>query len=162
MKLTNVLFLLSLIPSVLSAGHDAHSSSDDAHGMYEDIMAEVEDPEMVEGVVAELAGIGTDVSTAMLTEIASEVVNMTPATTGLEGVSDIANRILSAIAAVEAGATGVPGGASDLVQQVIYEILGTASPSPTPAPTVFEAEEPKRGQTTAIGRKDQGLRKQRK
>merc|ERR1711971_863587 len=54
---------------------------------------------------------------------------------GEEGIASIATSILDAISAVEESATGVTGGASDLVQQVINEVLGTASP--TPAPTVY-------------------------
>ena len=133
MKVFNIVFLLSIVPCILSAGHEEHSSDD-----HEVFLGDVEDQEMVDEVVA-LASNSTDVSTDTLTEIASEVINMTVISTGEEAVADVANSILKAIAAVEESTTSVTGNAGDLVTQVINEVLGTDSP--TLAPTVFVPEE---------------------
>jgi len=119
MKLINVFSFLFLIPSALSAGHEV-----------EEVVSAIT---MNETVPMEM------MTEDMLTEIASEVMNTTVASMGEEGIANVASTILDAIAAVEESATGFTGGASDLVQQVINEVLGTASP--TPAPTVYVAPE---------------------
>ena len=78
---------------------------------------------MVNEVVS-LSSNGTDVYEDILTQIALGVVNMTVTSAGEEAVTDIANSILEAIAAVEQSATSVPGSVNDLVNQVINEVLG--------------------------------------
>lgn len=69
--------------------------------------------------VASLASNGSDISTDVLTEIASEVINATLASVGEKVLTDIDNSILSAITAVEESTTGITGSAGDLVTQVI-------------------------------------------
>ena len=133
MKLFNIVFLLSIIPCILSVGHEEHSSDDS-----QELIEVMEDQEMVEEVVA-ITSNGTDVSTDILTEIAAEVINMTVTSMGEEAVADIANSILKAIAAVEESATSVTGNTGNLVTQVVNEVLGTDSP--TLAPTIFVPEE---------------------
>ena len=137
MKLVNILILLSFIPSALSAHHEEHSS-DDAHDMLRQESMEDISPDMADEVVS-LVSNETDVGEDMLTQITSEVVNMTVTSAGEEAVADIANSILDAIVAVEESATSITGSANDLVAQVINEVLGTDSP--TLAPTIFVPEE---------------------
>ena len=75
MKFVNILILLSSIPSVLSAGHEEYYS-DDAHDILRQESIKDVDSDMVDEV-ALLASNETDVEEDMLTQIASEVMNMT-------------------------------------------------------------------------------------
>jgi len=138
MKLSNVLFILSLIPSVLSAGHEGYEEHEHSSDAAAEMEHEHSSDDMLE-TAEELNEIDDDATAKMLNAVAGEVANMNLTSVEEEAVAEIAESVLDVIDALEETATGITSGVDGLVNQVLNEILGTESP--TPAPTVFVPEQ---------------------
>jgi len=134
MKVSNALVLLSVIPSVLSAGHTSMNMTlFDENAHEHDVIEEV-----VAEVIAEVEATNdsSEVSNEVVYDITSEVL----ASYGEEDDSTkaILGHITDAVGELEEIHSGDSGRVSDILTEIMHAAFGTEAPTPTPTVKVTE------------------------